>query len=256
MKLIIVFTKIESHSDFNGEGTIEVSKLMKDVDEDFNSIGFDEYSHHFHRLLPLVPIKGNTFHTNEANIKALKPDHSEILLIQLTENLENWSKEFIAEFIAYASNFDQVYISYHKGLNNGDDIRNGNHRLLEEYLKDKEIFTTEKYQHIDDDSQLYAVLARAIVENKGSFSKKSYDELIKRLIAFFPSLEDITKENHRNVIQKVIKDISSIQNYKATNAEIEIVNTYLEKAGQNYAQLYLDDKKLLLKHLNGILINL
>lgn len=187
MKLIIVFTKLESHSDFNGEGTIQVSNFMKEVDEDFNSIGFDEYSDHFHRFLPSTPIIGNTFNANKGNLIDIEPNRSEILLVQLTENLQNWSDGFKNDFISYAANFSQIYISYHKGPNRGDDIRNGNHRLLEELLKDKKVLTTDKYQHIDNDSQLYAVLARAIVNNQGVLNQDNYDNLVKKLISLFPN---------------------------------------------------------------------
>lgn len=207
MKLIIVFTKIESHSDFNGQGTIQVSNYMKDVDDDFNSIGFDEYSHHFHRLMPSIPIKGNTFSANEDNLNGLEPNHSEILLIQLTENLKSWNIEFKNEFIKYASKFDQVYISYHRGPNDGEDIRNGNHRLLEGFLKDKEVITTEKHQHIDNDNQLYAALARAIVKNEGSFTKEYYDDLVKKMVDFFPKDEELNEANERKAKLKLLYNL-------------------------------------------------
>lgn len=192
MKLIILFTKIDNHSDFNGEETVNVGEYLHYRDTQTRKRkGFHHRANHFCFISPGLKTSNNTFSFEDSPFDTIEVADSKIILIQLTDNLKKWSDEFKSDFIAYASNFDQVYISYHKGPNNGDDIRNGNHRLLEEILEDKEVFTTEEYQHIDNDNQLYAVLARAIVENEGVFTKDNYNALVDRLVSFIePSTND------------------------------------------------------------------
>lgn len=230
MKLIIVFTKIESHSDFNGEGTIEVGEYLHYRDlESRKRIGFHLRANHFCRISPDLKVLDNTFSKEKSNLKGIEVTSTDIILIQLKENLNDWSDEFRNDFIEYASKFDQVYISYHKGPNDGEDIRNGNHRLLEGFLKDKEVITTEKHQHIDNENQLYAVLARAIVKSKGNFTKESYDDLVEKMVDFFPKDEEINEANERKAKLKLLYNLLGTNISNETRKSYQNLKTQYEE---------------------------
>lgn len=184
MNLIILFNKIESHTNFNGRGKIKPCLYL-------NGFGRNNC---ISRVLSDHPIEENIFSSNDKKLNQIVVEKSEILLIQLSEDLSKWNEDFKNDFIKYASNFDNIYVSYHKGPNDGDDIRNGNHRLIEYYLEDQPIITTDKYHHeffMGEEEQLYGVLAKAIVENKGVFTDESYNLLTNKLISLIePSTND------------------------------------------------------------------
>lgn len=233
--LIIVFNKLDIASAFNNS-TLEVSENLIDFDLE---IGFSEDLDHFHILLPETNIIENSFNSNQDNFNKHNPAFSEILLIQLSEDLSQWNEDFKNDFIKYASSFDNIYVSYHKGPNDGDDIRNGKHRLIENYLEDQAIITIDKYHHeffMGEEEQLYGVLANAILESKGNFSKESYDDLVKRLIAFISS-EESRKETEINLLQESITNVGK---------------EYHSKKAYEYCVKLIPDFEELLKTAEGI----
>lgn len=184
MNLIILFNKIESHTNFNGRGKIKPCLYLN---------GFGG-SNSFIRVLPKRSIENCVFSSSDNILNLGVVKHTEILLIQLSENIKAWNENFKNDFISYVSNFDTIYISYHRGPNDGDDIRNGNHRLIENYLEGQPVITTDKYHHdffMGEEEQLYGVLARAIVDNKGVFTEESYNSLVDKLVSLIePSTND------------------------------------------------------------------
>jgi hypothetical protein len=234
--LIILFNRIESHINFNpiDENEKPAKYLFESTKNNegvriYNGFGEEKNSDHFHRLLPNQSIIGNTFGTNTESFKSIKTKHSEVLLIQLSNNILKWKEDFREDFKAYTAQFDRVFISYHLGANKGDDIRNGNHTEIAKLIphQNENIITTDKYHHEylmggTKTAQLYGSLATAVSENKGQFSNETYSELIKKMLSFFSF-----KESEQNREIDLIRDI--LTNMGSGNQSKESYNYCLKK---------------------------
>jgi hypothetical protein len=238
MNLIIIFTKIESHTNFNGANTIDVNVFMNEMDEEYNLSSFGARSDHFHRLLPYQPIIGNTFGTNTEGFKNINAEHSEVLLIQLYNNIEDWKEGFGEDFKKYAAQFDSVFISYHLGQGNCD-IDNGNHRLIEDFIEQKEenkLIWVDKYSHIlstEIEPQLYGFFAKSIVDNNGVFDEPMYTNLVEKLLSFI----EIKDSKDKNEIQLILDCKTNI----GTKYLSEKSKEYCIKTIANYESLITTD---------------
>jgi len=110
----------------------------------------------------------------------------------------------------------------------------------------------QTFSHYRNNSNPFYALVKLVNSN----TKEQYNAALDTIKSVFPNDEEVTHENNKFIIQKLIKDLSSKQNYKASNEEIRVANTYLRKAKLDYNQLYLENITPLIKHLNGIFINL
>lgn len=244
-QLFIVFNKLDIATAFN-EIKDSVDRFLIDFE---NEIGFSEDLDHFHRLLPNQPIIGNTFGTNTEGFKSIKTEQSEVLLIQLSENIALWNDDFKEDFKAYAAQFDKVFISYHLGANKGDDVKYGSHRLIEDFIeqkKENKLITTDKYHHefsLEGEDQLYGFLAKLIVENRGEFDESIYTSLVEKLLSFF-SLKD---SNDKNELQLIYDCKTNI----GTEYLSETSKEYCIKTIANYNSLIKTDSGI--KEIHDIL---
>ena len=216
--LIIIFNKMDIATAFN-EGVEDcVDDYLYDSD---SKTGFSEDFDYFHRLLPTQPIIGNTFPTNGNGFKN-EVSHSEILLIHVSNKVNEWDNDFKEQFANYSNQFEKVYISYHES-----DMESGKHKLIEDIINKPPVLP-EKYHHheyeygTENEEQIYGFLAKAIVENEGVFNTDTYNNTIEKLISFFPSNEEIYETSLLN------KKLTFLHNLLGDNLDNESIQKQLE----------------------------
>lgn len=217
--LIILFTRIESHSSFNPIGSQNSVGIYlyrsKKINEERVYNGFHKNAHHFNRIKKEFSLFNLAFsHCNEFKETVLD---SEILLIHVSNKVSEWDNVFEVQFANYVNQFTKVYISYHES-----DIESGKHKLIEDFIN-KPVILPKKYHHheyeygVDNEEQLYGFLAKAIVDNEGCFSKVAYDNTVEKLISFFISDEEIEKTS---ILNKKLTFLHNLLGEKLNNNEI------------------------------------